>query len=81
MVVRLSCGALQGVDAFRVDLEVDFVRQGLPSFVMVGLAEGAVREAKERVFACTAFLQFSASPFQNYGEPGPGGSSQGRKRL
>ena len=46
MIVRLACGALQGVDAFRVDLEVDFLRKGMPAFVMVGLAEGAVREAK-----------------------------------
>lgn len=51
MVVRLACGALQGVDAFRVDLEVDFLRKGMPSFTMVGLVEGAVREARERVFA------------------------------
>ncbi len=49
MIVRLACGALQGVDAFRVDLEADFLRKGMPAFVMVGLAEGAVREAKERV--------------------------------
>ena len=40
MIVRLACGALQGVDAFRVDLEVDFLRKGMPAFVMVGLAEG-----------------------------------------
>ena len=49
MVVRLACGALHGVDAYRVDLEVDCSRQGMPSFVMVGLAEGAVRESRERV--------------------------------
>ncbi|HJD96493.1 YifB family Mg chelatase-like AAA ATPase [Mailhella massiliensis] len=49
MVVKLACGAILGVDAFRVDLEVDFSRQGMPSFVMVGLAEGAVRESRERV--------------------------------
>jgi magnesium chelatase family protein len=46
MIAQLACGALHGVDAFRVDLEVDFSRQGLPAFTMVGLAEGAVREAK-----------------------------------
>ena len=50
MVVQLACGALYGVDAYRVDLEVDCSRQGMPSFVMVGLAEGAVRESRERVF-------------------------------
>ena len=62
MTVRLACGALEGVDAFRVDLEVDFLRQGLPSFVMVGLAEGAVREAKERVFAALRSCGFTLPP-------------------
>lgn len=51
MIARVACAALLGIDAFRVDLEVDLARQGLPAFTMVGLAEGAVREAKERVFA------------------------------
>lgn len=50
MVIDLICGSLHGVDAFKVNLEVDFVR-GMPGFVMVGLAEGAVRESKERVLA------------------------------
>lgn len=62
MIVGLACGALQGVDAFRVDLEVDFLRRGLPSFIMVGLAEGAVREAKERVFAALRSCGFSLPP-------------------
>lgn len=62
MVVRLSCGALHGVDAFRVDLEVDCTRKGLPAFVMVGLAEGAVREAKERVFAALRSCGFHLPP-------------------
>mgnify|MGYP000854529270 CR=1 FL=1 len=51
MIVRVACAALHGVDAFRVDLEVDLARQGMPAFVMVGLAEGALRESRERVFA------------------------------
>lgn len=51
MIVKIACGALLGVDAFRVDLEVDYARAGLPAFAMVGLAEGAVREARDRVFA------------------------------
>ncbi len=50
MIVKTFCGALHGVDAFQVDLEVDFTRSGMPSFSMVGLAEGAVKEARERVF-------------------------------
>ena len=46
MVVRLNSGGVEGVDAYPVELEVDFVRQGLPGFTMVGLAETAVREAR-----------------------------------
>ncbi len=62
MVVRLSCGAISGVDAFRVDLEVDYSRQGMPSFVMVGLAEGAVREARERVLKALQNSSFRIPP-------------------
>ncbi|MDR0339940.1 MAG: YifB family Mg chelatase-like AAA ATPase [Desulfovibrio sp.] len=51
MIAKTACGALHGVDAFRVDLEVDYARAGLPGFTMVGLAEGAVRESRDRVFA------------------------------
>ncbi len=50
-LAKVSAFALLGIDAFPVDLEVDFARQGMPSFTMVGLAEGAVRESKERVFS------------------------------
>ncbi len=62
MLIRLACGALEGVDAFRIDLEVDYSRQGMPSFIMVGLAEGAVREAKERVFSAIRSAGFHLSP-------------------
>lgn len=47
----VTTAALRGIEAYPVTLEVDLARQGLPSFTMVGLAEGAVRESKERVFA------------------------------
>jgi magnesium chelatase family protein len=50
-LAKISTAALLGIDAFTVDLEVDFARQGMPAFTMVGLAEGAVRESKERVFS------------------------------
>ncbi|MDR2503208.1 MAG: YifB family Mg chelatase-like AAA ATPase [Deltaproteobacteria bacterium] len=50
MIARVSCAALRGVEAFEVKLEADFTRGGLPSFNMVGLAEGAVKEASGRVF-------------------------------
>ncbi len=51
MVVILTSGALDGVDTYKVDVEVEHNSKGLPSFLMVGLAEGAVKEAKDRVFS------------------------------
>ncbi len=51
MVVILKSGALDGVDAYKVELELEHNSKGLPSFLMVGLAEGAVKEAKDRVFS------------------------------
>jgi magnesium chelatase family protein len=48
MLARVYSGALHGVDAFRVDVEVDLAK-GLPNFATVGLAEGAVRESRVRV--------------------------------
>lgn len=51
MTARVLCAALHGVHAFRVDLEVDLHKGGMPSFSMVGLVDAAVREARERVSA------------------------------
>ena len=49
MIAKVTTAALLGIDAFPVDLEADLTRSGIPAFTMVGLAEGAVRESKERV--------------------------------
>lgn len=62
MIARLVCGALQGIEAYKVDLEIDYTKAGMPSFVMVGLAEGAVREAKERVFTAVRAAAFKIAP-------------------
>ena len=48
MLASVLSSALAGVDAFPVEVEVD-ISGGVPGFRMVGLAEGAVREAFERV--------------------------------
>ncbi len=50
MLAKVKSGAVLGVDGLLVDVEVDISR-GLPVFTTVGLAEGAVRESKERVKA------------------------------
>lgn len=48
MQAKVFSGAVLGVDAYRVAVEVD-LSGGLPEFITVGLAEGAVRESKTRV--------------------------------
>ena len=50
MLARVRSGAVHGLEAYPVDVEVD-VGRGLPSFAIVGLPDPAVQEAKERVRA------------------------------
>lgn len=50
MLARVRTAALRGVDSYPVQVEVALTR-GLPSFTVVGLPEGAVREGRERVAA------------------------------
>jgi len=50
MPVRVLSGALLGVEARCVEVEVD-LSPALPQFVTVGLPDGMVKEAKERVKA------------------------------
>jgi magnesium chelatase family protein len=50
MLSRILSAAVLGIDAYVVDVEAD-ISQQLPSFATVGLPEGAVKEAKERVAA------------------------------
>jgi magnesium chelatase family protein len=48
MLAKVLSGALIGIDAYPVEVEVD-IAQGLPQFSTVGLPEGAVKESKDRV--------------------------------
>ena len=50
MLAKIKSSAVVGVDALPVTVEVD-IAYGLPAFATVGLAEGAVRESRERVKA------------------------------
>ncbi len=50
MLAKIHTIALSGVDGIAVEVEVD-IANGLPAFSTVGLAEGAVRESKDRVKA------------------------------
>ncbi|HJA79576.1 MAG TPA: YifB family Mg chelatase-like AAA ATPase [Candidatus Desulfovibrio intestinavium] len=77
MVVRLSSAGWEGVDAYRVDVEVELVRQGLPSFSLVGLPETAVREARDRVFAALRAGQFRLPPARITVNLAPAGRRKG----
>ncbi|MEA1991476.1 MAG: YifB family Mg chelatase-like AAA ATPase [Thermodesulfobacteriota bacterium] len=48
MLAIAKSGVVIGIKAFPIEIEID-VSPGLPSFNMVGLPEGAVKESRERV--------------------------------
>ena len=50
MLARVTTFTIDGLQPWRVAVEVD-VRPGLPAFTVVGLADAAVRESRERVRA------------------------------
>ena len=53
MLARVRSAALLGIEAYPVEVEVDLAT-GLPAFATVGLAQGAVKESRERVNAALA---------------------------
>ena len=53
VLARVRSAAVLGIDAYLVDVETD-IANGLPTFVTVGLPQGAVKEGRERVFAALA---------------------------
>ena len=50
MLAKVNSAALYGIDALRIEVEIDLA-SGLPQLSTVGLAEGAVRESKDRIRA------------------------------
>ena len=48
MITKINSIGLTGMDGFRIDVEAD-VGGGVPDFEMVGMADIAVRESKERI--------------------------------
>ncbi|MDE0359210.1 MAG: YifB family Mg chelatase-like AAA ATPase [Gammaproteobacteria bacterium] len=57
MFTQVRSAALSGVDSFPVSVEASLT-SGLPSFSIVGLPAGAVREGRERVTAALASVEF-----------------------
>ncbi|MCL2577853.1 MAG: YifB family Mg chelatase-like AAA ATPase [Defluviitaleaceae bacterium] len=58
MFVRVSSGAVLGVESRHVDVEVD-ISSGLPVFDIVGLPDSAVKESRERIRAAIRNAGFS----------------------
>lgn len=61
MFTQIRSAALNGVDSFPVSVEASLTA-GLPSFSIVGLPAGAVREGRERVTAALASVGFPIPP-------------------
>ncbi len=61
MYSTITSGALQGVHAYLVGVEVD-IAAGLPGFSMVGSLSGEVRESKERVQVALKNAGFDIPP-------------------
>src|SRR5262249_17699296 len=72
MLARVRSGALRGIDAIVVDVEVD-VASGLPHTTTVGLPDGAVREAVDRIRAAVRNSGFEYPQRRITVNPAPGG--------
>ena len=66
MLAKVLSGAVIGIDAYTVDVEVD-IAAGLPSFTTVGLPEVSVKQSKVYKYSlCRLRPQISSSaPFQS----------------
>src|SRR3954468_3891751 len=53
MLARVRSAAVLGIDAYLVEVETD-IANGLPTFVTVGLPQGAVKEGRDRVSSALA---------------------------
>src|SRR2546428_7725971 len=57
MLARVRSAAVLGIDAYLVEVETD-IANGLPTFVTVGLPQGAVKEGRDRVCSALANTGF-----------------------
>jgi magnesium chelatase family protein len=48
MATQVKCFAIQGIEAFKVDIEIK-IMDGMPQVSVIGLGDQAVREAAERI--------------------------------
>ena len=81
VIARVSTFAVDGVTSRRVWVEADIRARGLPAFTVVGLADKAVREARERVRAALVNSGFVFPRRSHHGQPRAGGPAQDRPGL
>nr|MDA8077588.1 YifB family Mg chelatase-like AAA ATPase [Nitrospiraceae bacterium] len=59
MLSKVLSASVLGIDAHRVEVEVDISSRGLPHFSMVGLPDAAVKESRDRVRAALKNIGFN----------------------
>src|SRR5512135_329862 len=59
MLSNVLSASVIGIEAFRVEVEVDISSRGLPHFSMVGLPDAAVKESRDRVRAALKNIGFN----------------------
>ncbi|HCN05972.1 MAG TPA: magnesium chelatase [Bacteroidetes bacterium] len=61
MYARTNTAAINGITAYHVEIE-SHIENGLPSFQIVGLPDGAIRESRERVMAALKNSRYPIQP-------------------
>ncbi len=56
--VKLTSATIRGVEAIPVEVEVNISASAFPTFLVVGLADNAVKESRERIRAALNYLGF-----------------------
>jgi magnesium chelatase family protein len=81
MLAKVLTGAVVGMDGALVEVEVDIAQSGLPNFLIVGLPDTAVQEARERVRAAIRNSGLSFPDAPDHREPGARRFEKGRAQL
>ena len=69
MIAKVKSYGLIGITGYKVEVEID-INNGLPSYDVVGLADTAIKESKERVKSAIKNTPFFYIPYQRINEGG-----------
>lgn len=62
-VKKILSATLEGIDAFAIEIEASLTK-GLPNFAIVGMADEAIKESRERVKSALLLNDFSFPPLR-----------------